>query len=84
MQQLILKSGETFTGYWNGKVYNTTVYFSVSADGTKAGINWKQAKKFDRSEIKSISNINDNHVSKHDVNEICPHCHTRCYGDCQS
>lgn len=98
MQRLTLKSGQTFNGFWNGKIYNTTVYFNVSADGTKKGIDFKHSKKLDKSEIRSIVNIDEikyddsysetvtinKYVSHDHVSDICPRCHTRCYGDCQS
>jgi hypothetical protein len=54
MQVLTLKDGTVLKGFWNGKVYNTTVYFNAADnDGV---INFKKSTKYERTEIKSIEN----------------------------
>lgn len=82
MQVITLKNGEVKKGFWNGKVYgsgeNQTVYFNVSSDGAKNGINWKKSEKYNRSEIASIKTIEYGPVAT----KVCPKCHTYCQGDC--
>lgn len=83
MQQITLKNGETKKGFWNGKVYgaegNQTVYFNVSSDGTKNGINWKKSEKYNRADVKEIITIQNNNPVK---TVVCPKCGTYCCGDC--
>jgi len=64
MQKMTLKNGTEKLGYWNGKEYNGVIYFNISADGTKKGINWKKAEKINRAEVKSILAIKETTVKK--------------------
>jgi len=57
IQQITLKNGEQFNGFWNCKKYNGVIYFNKSTDGTKAGINWKKSLKINLSDVKSILNV---------------------------
>jgi hypothetical protein len=99
LRELTLKNGTTKIGYWNGKVYGygekKTIYFNESSDGTKEGINWKNAGKYDRADVISIltieekieekqtSNIKTNNKKSTPVKHtLCPRCGSYCYGDC--
>lgn len=86
IQIITKKDGSELKGFWNGKVYNTTVYFNVSSTGLKKDINWKKSIQIERSEISNIKSIDDGSdtFKKVDLSKPCPKCGTYCYGDCQS